>query len=457
VNEKDPKGKTDYSKTLGDFPREENNYDSVGISQDLTQRKELLENIMESSIDGIVTTDLRGKMTYMNRAMLEMLGYRSEELLGKHISSLYFRGIQEAWDIMDLLSADGRIENYEMQVKDKKGEVLTIRVSASLLHDGEGKSVGTLGIFKNISEQKHLEAKLKESQFYLVEASKLRALGELVTGVVHELNNPLMASRAIFHVVLNTLPPEDSNRERLELVSRCFDRIEKLVNYLRGFSHQAESDFREMAAQPLMEDESDLPKNLGDSSRLEQVMMNLISNARQAIARMPGSKELQIHSYLEEALKSEKIIKEDLLEDIPVPTFVLDRDHRVVFWNRACAELTGYSREEMVGTTDAWKPFYAEPQPILGDLILNGDLSQLSLFYGGKNLRASLLVKGAFEAEDFFETEEGKSIYLFLLAAPIYDKNGRLWGVIETIQDLTDRKLLESELSGAEREAHEKG
>ena len=80
------------------------------MEKELRGTKEFLENIMESSVDGIVTTDLKGKITYLNRAMEEMLGYQKAELLGNHISILYVRGIQEAWDIMNLLGADERIE-----------------------------------------------------------------------------------------------------------------------------------------------------------------------------------------------------------------------------------------------------------------------------------------------------------------------------------------------------------
>ena len=76
------------------------------LEKELRETKEFLENIMESSVDGIVTTDLKGKITYMNRAMQEMLEYRKDELFGNHISMVYVRGIQEAWDIMNLLGAD---------------------------------------------------------------------------------------------------------------------------------------------------------------------------------------------------------------------------------------------------------------------------------------------------------------------------------------------------------------
>ena len=114
---------------------------------------------MESSVDGIVTTDLKGKITYLNRAFAEMLGYQKSDLLGNHISMIYVRGIQEARDIMNLIRADGRIEHYEMEVKRKTGEVLTFLTSASLLRDEEGQGDRH---FRNI--QKHHRAKTSGGQ-----------------------------------------------------------------------------------------------------------------------------------------------------------------------------------------------------------------------------------------------------------------------------------------------------
>ena len=106
---------------------------------------------------------------------------------------------------------------------------------------------------------------------------------------------------------------------------------------------------------------------------------------------------------MEAILTREKAIREELVNGSPIPTFVLDRDHRVVFWNRACVELTGVSGEEMTGSRDIWKPVYPTERPVLANLILSQNLALLSRLYGEKKLRDYPLLPGAFEAEDFFE------------------------------------------------------
>ncbi|MBW1779142.1 MAG: Cache 3/Cache 2 fusion domain-containing protein [Deltaproteobacteria bacterium] len=288
------------------------------LEKELRETKEFLENVMESSVDGILTTDLKGNITYLNRAMEEIMEHPKDEVLGTHISRFYVKGIEQAREVMALLQSKERAANYEMQVKRKDGEVLTILTSLFLLRDGEADVIGTAGIFKDITEQKLLEAELKTTQARLVEASKMRALGELVAGVAHELNNPLMASQTILHVIFKNLSEDFPERERLEIIRRCNDRIEKIVEHLREFSRQTQPDFKEIDINQTVENAliitgqqllnhniaivrkltHDLPKVVGDSNQLEQVFLNLISNARDALDDVTGTKELTIHSFL---------------------------------------------------------------------------------------------------------------------------------------------------------------
>ncbi len=312
---KDPSGKTTgFVEIVRDLTQRR------ALEKELRETKEFLENIMESSVDGIVTTDLKGKITYLNRAIEEMLAYRKKELLGQHISCLYVSGIHQARDIMGILQAGERAVNYEMDVKKKDREVLAITTSLFLLRDEDHQVIGTAGIFKDITEQKRLETKLKSAQLRLVEASKLRALGELVAGVAHELNNPLMASQTILYVILKDPQEDCPNLERLKLIQKCNNRIEKIVEHLREFSRQTKPEFQKLdinlpienvlmiTGQQLLNHNisvardlsDDLPEILGDSNQLEQVFLNLISNARDAMDVTSGSKELTISSYIME-------------------------------------------------------------------------------------------------------------------------------------------------------------
>ena len=288
------------------------------LERELRETKEFLEHIMESSVDGIVTTDLKGEITYINRAMEEILKCRREDVLGTHISHFYVKGIAEAREIMNLLRAKERAEDYEMQTKNETGQVLSILTSIFLLRDESDKIIGTAGIFKDVSEQKRLEAQLKTAQANLIEASKMRALGELVSGVAHELNNPLMASQTILHVIFKNIHEDCTNRKRLELIQKCNNRIEKIVQHLKEFSRQTKPEFEEIEINTPIENAlmitgqrlldhnisiskklaEDLPGILGDVSQLEQVFLNLISNAIDAMDEVDGNRELMIRSSL---------------------------------------------------------------------------------------------------------------------------------------------------------------
>jgi PAS domain S-box-containing protein len=291
------------------------------LERELRETKEFLENIMESSVDGILTTDLKGRLTYTNRAMEDMLQCRREEVLGTHISRFYVRGIQQAKEVMALLRTADRANNYVMEVRRMDGTQRTILTSLFLLRNEDNTLIGTAGIFKDITEQKQLEAKLKAAQARLIEASKMRALGELVAGVAHELNNPLMASQTILHVIMRNVPQDWAERARLELIRKCNDRIGKIVDHLREFSRQTKPEFQEVDINQPIENalmitgqqllnhgislvrrlSPDLPKIMGDTNQLEQVFLNLIANARDAIEDAHGAKkELTITTRVSE-------------------------------------------------------------------------------------------------------------------------------------------------------------
>ncbi len=146
---------------------------------------------------------------------------------------------------------------------------------------------------------------------------------------------------------------------------------------------------------------------------------------------------------LQEKLAREKRTMEGIIEGSPIPTFVIDRDHKVIFWNRACEELTGCRSVEMIGTDKQYMPFYPEKRPVIADLIVDNDFEGLDKYYGKKQVQKSSVVEKAYEARDFYENLGGRRRHLYFLAAPIYDENGQIIAAIETLQDVTREREME--------------
>ena len=142
-----------------------------------------------------------------------------------------------------------------------------------------------------------------------------------------------------------------------------------------------------------------------------------------------------------------------ILQGSPVPTLVIDQNHRVTHWNRACAALTDIDADHVVGTDRHWSAFYQSPRPIMADLVLDhADAQEITRYYG-RAFRPSAIADGAYECEAFFEDMGPDGRWLFFTAAPITDSEGHLVGAVETLQDVTNRKRYEQDLRDAKDEA----
>ncbi|MFS2138130.1 diguanylate cyclase [Duganella sp. Dugasp56] len=128
-----------------------------------------------------------------------------------------------------------------------------------------------------------------------------------------------------------------------------------------------------------------------------------------------------------------------LMELLVIPTFVVDIHGKVIIWNKACERLTGVDAWEVLGTGDHWKCFYHEQRPTLADLVIQGRSGDLNALYnrharsnhGDHNLRA----------ENWCDMPRvGRRRYLEVDASPIFDAEGKLVAVVETLRDVTDEK-----------------
>lgn len=140
-----------------------------------------------------------------------------------------------------------------------------------------------------------------------------------------------------------------------------------------------------------------------------------------------------------------------LIDALPVPIFAVDKSHKVTQWNTALESLTGIKGENVIGSDKHWKAFYSDERPVMADLIADGvPEDEIEANYPGISVK-SKLIKGAFEAENFFPALGSKGKWLYFTASPILNSRGENAGAVETLADITDRKNVEKALKESEK------
>ena len=156
----------------------------------------------------------------------------------------------------------------------------------------------------------------------------------------------------------------------------------------------------------------------------------------------------------ENALRESEQQLHAIIQGSPIPQFVVDRDHRVVHWNRALEDHTGIPASEVIGTNTQWRAFYARERPCLCDLLVDGNLEEIPRWYREK-VAPSRYVEGAYEVKDFFPNLGGNGKWLFFTAVAIRDSSGAIIGALETLEDITDQMAAEENLIGRAAEVEE--
>ena len=161
--------------------------------------------------------------------------------------------------------------------------------------------------------------------------------------------------------------------------------------------------------------------------------------------------QIEKHKKREAVLQRDQERLAQIIDSIPIPTFVIEKSHKIIYYNRAMENLTGITADEIIGTKKQWEAFYSAARPVMADFIVdNVPEKVIAKYYKGK-YHTSPVKEGAYEAEDFFPEigENGK--WLFFTAAPLTDPKGKIYGAVETLQDITQRKRAEDELIKSER------
>lgn len=288
------------------------------IENELRKANDFLRNLIENSVDGIIAADMKGNIIIFNKSAERLLGYKAEEVINKvHITQLYPPGV--AKEIMRRLRSPdyggvGRLEPSQFTLLSKTGEEIPISISAAIIYEN-GKEMASFGIFTDLREKMRMEGELRETQLQLLQSEKMASLGKLAAGVAHEINNPLGGILIFSKALLEDLPLNDPRREDLERICqeamRCKEIVKGLLEFARQTSFKMEAiDLNRTLQQgvSLLENQAlfhniriikeldpHLPLIMANSSQLNQVFMNIILNAAEA---MEGQGTLTIRTKL---------------------------------------------------------------------------------------------------------------------------------------------------------------
>jgi PAS domain S-box-containing protein len=152
---------------------------------------------------------------------------------------------------------------------------------------------------------------------------------------------------------------------------------------------------------------------------------------------------------VEEALKLSEQKLQNILNGSPIPLFVIDRDHRIIHWNKALEKYTLFSGKKMIGTKLHWKAFYEEQRPCLADLLIEQDLEGITKWYSGKYKKLEM-VEGSYTCTDFFPYFGQTGKWLRFSSIPIRNEAGNIIAAMEMLEDITEQKAAEQSLRQSE-------
>src|SRR3989338_1543320 len=304
--------------------------------QELYKTKNNLEKIVEHSKDIIITTDINGKIVEFNPEAEEKLGYKKDVVIGEPASILY-ENPAERKEIMDFVNRFGVFRNREVHLLSKNGDVHHVSLTISQLKNDAGEIAGTVGISKDISEERML-------QYKLIQSEKMAGIGTLASGIAHEINNPLAGILGMAEAILDENDLRKVNSYARDIVRYTLETtaiVKELLTYSRQTQNESISTI-DMAV--ILENSIKMAKHTVDFSsitiisdmkkgcwtsanagEMQQVFINLIINAIHAMEEKGGKLILSCYKN-DDSIKAVITdtgigIKKDYLSQIYNPFF----------------------------------------------------------------------------------------------------------------------------------------
>jgi len=262
----------------------------------LIQSEEKYRRIFEESQDVIFVSSTDGRFIDINPAGLKLFGYSSlDEIKKINITNELYENPEDQQKNQDILRENGFVKEQELHLKKKDGSKIIVLENSTAIYDADKNIIASRGIMRDITEKKNLENQLAQAQ-------KMEAIGTLAGGVAHDFNNLLTVINGYAEVALMNIKVKNSLHKNIQSILKAGKRAEKLTGQLLAFSrkqifkpeilsiNQVILSMDKMLRRFIDEDinietvfANNLPDIKADRGQLEQIFVNLVINARDAL------------------------------------------------------------------------------------------------------------------------------------------------------------------------------
>ena len=433
------------------------------LSDGSQESAHLLQSIIQGFSIPAFVLDKDHRILYWNRALEQLSKIPMKEVVGTKqqwrafyaearpcMADLLIDGIEDRipkWYAGKYSRSDLLEEAYEATdfFPDLCEKGVWLRFTAAAVRDARGKLVGAIETLEDITERMTAELAQRESERQLYQVIEGSPIPTFVIGLDHKV---MYWNRALEK--LSKIPAKDMigtnqhwrafyAKERPCMSDLLVDQtLETIPEWYGG-----------VAKSKLLEDtyeaEGFFP-DLGDSGRWLRFTVAPIRSSRGAlVGAIETLEDISDRKAAEQKLTENEGRLYSIVEGFSIPAFVIGKDHKIIYWNRALEKLSKLKTKDVIGTRQQWRAFYAKERPCMADLLVDSAVEKVSKWYSGK-YRKSDLIDEAYEATDFFPDLGDSGRWLRFTAAVIRDSRGDLVGAVETLEDITEQKLTEDAL-----------
>jgi PAS domain S-box-containing protein len=333
--------------------------DRIKLEEEVRKSNVFFQNMIQSTVDGIVVVDTKGNVLIFNEGMERLTGYSAEGIMNRgHLSTFY--DIDVARENMKKMRSDqhgppGKLNPTSMSITTRDGEELPITLTASIIIV-DGKEIGSVGVFTDMREILKMRKDLEDAHLQLVQSEKIASVGRMAAGVAHEINNPLSGILIFAELLKEGVEGfPQLGKDAQEIIDQTL-RCKKIVAELLEFSRQSvgkvasfdlngliEKSLNLLINQAFFQDievhtnmAPNMPEMIGDLGQIQQVLTNLVINAADA---MKGRGRLNIDATFDPK-RNQFVIK--VTDDGPgIPEELRDKIFDIFFTTKPVGKGTG--------------------------------------------------------------------------------------------------------------------